>query len=411
MSQEALFRDLQLIQRLNHMTPLWILEDPSTFTYAGFVPIKTASRENRACFLRVQCPKGPADLCDASYALESWAENLISYYGLDGALRKRLERAHDLAEFVAEVQDLLERCADGRAAVPRTPVPPPAPTVTGSTLLAALPDPFFYRRLCTDLKHIGRSCLRHLAMDFESVTLQAIDTGGRLHELQILDLMREQPTCIAALPWRPTAICRPASEDGRLFISIYETYRRFRSMLDELEPYFRVLDDFDAHTWVLEPEHPTYAVSSRRLNLAPQCSLVVEIDPADPCRLPNVRFFGSEQRIEAMRNRFFERRALWDSSARTPRENLQVVLMMALPPRPADMMQNAKDNECGICYTYELEGEGIPDWACDAASCGRPYHRSCLRTWLASIPETRQLFQMYHGSCPYCGEPIQVSKI
>lgn len=396
---------MDVMQRLNQICPVWLPEELEAFTFAGFVPITTCAREAGACFLRVHCPRGPLDLGDALVLLDAWAEKLLQQCGLENAVQKRLERAHDLAEFVAEVRDLLERCVDGRATIQhRTGKEAP------NLIRQALPDPAFYRVLCADLTVIGWSCLRHLEMDFQAMTVEARDRSGRVHELLIRDLLSERPTCVVALPRPLEAVCRPLSDNGRVFFSLSETYDRFQIMLDELDPFFRVLDDFDRHTWVLEPEHPTYAQPTRRITLAPQCSLVIDVDPVDPFRLTSVRFFGSEQRIEGMRNRFYERTGLWDAVHKTPRENLETILELRFPPRPAAMSEYEYENECGICYTYHLEGVGVPDWACDAASCRRPYHSSCLRTWLSSIPETRQSFQVYYGVCPYCAGPIQVSK-
>ena len=33
--------------------------------------------------------------------------------------------------------------------------------------------------------------------------------------------------------------------------------------------------------------------------------------------------------------------------------------------------------DCGICYSYRLEGE-TPARCCDDARCGQPFHTSCL---------------------------------
>jgi E3 ubiquitin-protein ligase FANCL len=402
---ESLVSCLDVFHRLNKVCPIWLPEELDTFTFVGFVPVASSAREARTCFLRVHCPRGPTDLVDASFVLEPWAERLLSHCGLQDAVHKRLERAHDLAEFVAEARDLLERCLDGKAVLQ-----PGVGHETAILPLWTLPEPAFYRLLCADLNSIGWSCLSQLGPDFQTITMTATDNDGRIHELLIRDLLSEHPVCIVALPRPMEAVCHPLSGAGRVFLSLLETYHRFRSMLDDLTLFFRVLDDFDRHAWVLEPERPTYAQSMRRLTLAPQCSLVVEIDPVEPSRLPNVRFFGSEQRIEGMRNLFYERTSLWDPIHKTPRENLETILEIRFPPRPSAMDEYEYENECGICYTYHLEGVGVPDWACDVVSCRRPYHSSCLRTWLASIPETRQSFQVYYGSCPYCAGSIHVSK-
>ncbi|KAF0296678.1 E3 ubiquitin-protein ligase FANCL [Amphibalanus amphitrite] len=76
--------------------------------------------------------------------------------------------------------------------------------------------------------------------------------------------------------------------------------------------------------------------------------------------------------------------------------------------------------DCGICYSYRLEGE-TPERCCDDARCGQPFHTSCLYEaswdqatvpifcvyeWLRALPSTRQTLRTVFGECPYCSTPI-----
>jgi hypothetical protein len=42
------------------------------------------------------------------------------------------------------------------------------------------------------------------------------------------------------------------------------------------------MDDIDQHTHVLQPSPSTYAVRSRRIAVARNCSVVVEVDAMNP---------------------------------------------------------------------------------------------------------------------------------
>ena len=71
------------------------------------------------------------------------------------------------------------------------------------------------------------------------------------------------------------------------------------------------------------------------------------------------------------------------------------------------MLQDVSNAECGVCYTYKLDGR-FPDQICPNAPCSRAFHTSCLEQWLQALPDTRRAFGTLFGSCPYCEEPIAI---
>ena len=87
-------------------------------------------------------------------------------------------------------------------------------------------------------------------------------------------------------------------------------------------------------------------------------------------------------------------------------DNLEFILGMAFMS-PAEVDVETFSVECGICYTYKLDGK-IPEKVCDDRRCGRPFHQSCLIEWIRALPETRQSFDMLFGECPYCSTPLNV---
>ena len=110
------------------------------------------------------------------------------------------------------------------------------------------------------------------------------------------------------------------------------------------------------------------------------------------------------------------------------RENLEACLGVSLPLDGDDgaaievdaevagaTATTTKDaTECGICLSAELTEEEedsndkveLTSIACENPSCQRPYHQTCLHTWLDSLPTSRLAFDVLLGSCPYCKEPI-----
>ena len=142
------------------------------------------------------------------------------------------------------------------------------------------------------------------------------------------------------------------------------------------------------------------------------------------------------------------------------RRNLERILKVKFPaPSKAAAQSDDISVECGICYAYELQrtdaaasaagagaaasaaalaaggGEAmatdaagggggsanahakdsasalIPNFACQNARCGRPFHRACLQLWLQALPSTRRSFDTMFGKCPYCSAALSLSAV
>ena len=200
-------------------------------------------------------------------------------------------------------------------------------------------------------------------------------------------------------------------------------------------------DDFeelDSNAWVIEPSAPTRSCTFRRLALEKHVTLAVTLDPVDLEAVPELQFMGSDRAVEPLLSTVRERRRLWQPHC-SLKENLEMFLGAALPSRQAEGSTAADDvgADCSICYNYrrpmddvgddknddddvdmiaerkkdggEAAAEGdVPDINCDNAACGKPFHRLCLREWLAADASTRQSFGSMFGACPYCSAPIAV---
>ncbi|KAJ2585740.1 hypothetical protein H4R99_008643 [Coemansia sp. RSA 1722] len=97
---------------------------------------------------------------------------------------------------------------------------------------------------------------------------------------------------------------------------------------------------------------------------------------------------------------------MW-SSSRSARDNLQDILGISLPESQSFDQSEIK-LECGICLSYDLDGDN-PDQICTNDICARPFHRRCLIQWLTSKDDTRQSYNTYFGKCPYCKSSISVA--
>lgn len=149
----------------------------------------------------------------------------------------------------------------------------------------------------------------------------------------------------------------------------------------------------------------------------------------------------------------FDGQCRWVLVRSLPRQNLERVLEMQLPSRDGGAVEDVSA-DCCICYAYRLPsasnaagsapalqqyvgklgsmclpsvrtaskfenrhlnclravvaGDEVPDVNCSNPHCGRPFHRSCLISWLRAVTDTRQSFNTLFGQCPYCTAPISV---
>lgn len=300
-------------------------------------------------------------------------------------LRRRLERAADVGAFLVELKDVAERVLrDARA--------------------EALPPRDYYERLVGELAAVGWDSLASVGPSLRVIRLRAVDAAGREHALELElppDYPRSPPRCSADLP-APLQL-RWEDGAGRTLLAVA---RQHRDAVERYQAFWDVMDEFDSRCWVLEPAGPSRAVASRRVAVARHASLHVEVDPAQPLAVCECRFLGAEAAVGPLRSRLNERLFAWDAAA-TPLANLQRLLGVEFPP-PTTATREEFTVECGICYSYRLDG-AVPDRVCDNARCSRPFHCACLFEWLKALPDSRQSFGTVFGNCPYCRHPVTVS--
>ncbi|GMF23440.1 unnamed protein product [Phytophthora lilii] len=275
----------------------------------------------------------------------------------------------------------------------------------------------------SELDGVGWRRLRELSDDLRALQLEAADRAGRAHVVRVLlPLDFGRPQCQVDAP-EPLELQWPP-RDGETALAA--VLRQFESFLDRFQGFWDVLDALDAATCVLEPHHPTRATGRRRLALERYASVQFEVDPNNPTAVLNdLSFFGNQASVGALRERWGSCAASrWDETC-SLQSNLENVLQVTLPsPKTSKPEEFAV--ECGICYSYRLEGETvednnedaaatkvtteqgsrIPDRLCENPNCNRPFHVKCLYEWLHALPTSRQSFHAVFGECPYCREAI-----
>ncbi len=317
-------------------------------------------------------------------------------------VRLRLKESPGVAAFLVELRNLAEQAAAA--------APPPA---------LSLRVPSFYSSLKEDIDVVGWDRVEGLAADLSSLTLLCLDVAGRRHALGLaippgypstapLVVTYDLPTAFA-LRWGPGARLSDALDQFTAAVTGHQ------QLWDEL-------DALDRAAWVIEPTAPPRACAWRRLALEKHVTVALALDPGDPLAAPpELKFMGSDRAVEPMLERVRANRPLW-----RPEEsllvNLEALLGAPLPAAAAAGGVAAEDvgADCAICYNYRRpreDGEGVlgaddegdvPEVCCDQPTCGKPFHRLCLREWLAADATARQSFDTLFGACPYCSGPISV---
>ncbi|XP_035257092.1 E3 ubiquitin-protein ligase FANCL isoform X2 [Anguilla anguilla] len=304
-------------------------------------------------------------------------------HGYQHVIKKRLQHSSDLVSFILELKTVLEVAVKRRGACP------------------AAPPPQYYQRLIGEIGSLGWDKLLFLDAELRSLRLGAQDSAGRQHTVALKLKPKhpaEAPECSADLPLPLNITWTPQS-------TLLDVHAQFLSALESLQEFWAVLDEIDERTWVLEPENPPRGATMRRIAIANNVSIKLEIDSRHPKMLPECCLLGAEHVVTPLRSKLNANMHLWNPDC-SVLQNLKDVLEIEFPS-PTTHKKSSLSAECGICYSYRLDS-AIPDQVCSDPRCGQPFHQACLYEWLRSLPSCRQSFNTIFGECPYCSKPVTV---
>ncbi|OBZ85092.1 E3 ubiquitin-protein ligase FANCL [Choanephora cucurbitarum] len=255
------------------------------------------------------------------------------------AVESQLSQATDIHSFLSDLKDLLEANK---------------PTKTIAFNYAY--DRYAY--IVNELSHIGYDRVHHLSEGMASVTFQTKDNAGRIHLIE-LALPPKYPLNAARLISCPL----PASIDitGR---DLHDILIQHEVLVNQHQSLFDCLDDLDKHMRILEPEQPTRADCWRRIALGHHCSLDIELNPDAPVNMkPNkVRFFGNASRVSDLKKKWNNK--IWDKQKPIYENLLETFQLVADEQQRSTDYTKTGDIECGICYSYKLNGVETPDIIC-----------------------------------------------
>jgi E3 ubiquitin-protein ligase FANCL len=385
-----------------------LVPEDSTFTsYSGFIEIKgehfklalcSGARQPSAEVSKfVGKSSGPISGttvygCAKLHALLAGSEEL---------LQKRLHQSPTLGAFCLEFKHLV-----GQLLLR-------AQTTSSAASAAKLPLAAYYTRLLAEINQIGWDHVTALSHELNRISFRFFDSQKREHNLDLIlsaDYPMSAPSCNHQLPakfepkWNGRNSC------------LADIFSQFQAQLEVYQEIWRVLDDIDQHTCVVEPAIPLRSDLVRRILISKLLSLRIEFSIQNPLGVPVYSFIGAESAVAPLREKMSSRVHEWDYR-KTVRENFAFLTSIEFPaPQPKDLGASHMDvsagisesEHCAICYGYKLEN-AIPDQICDNSSCNRAYHAKCLYEWFQSVnPSHRTASTLIWGSCPYCEKKISV---
>nr|SVE78563.1 EOG090X0G12 [Daphnia lumholtzi] len=256
-----------------------------------------------------------------------------------------------------------------------------------------------YSKVLTEIDAIGWEKLFSVNHDFTELKLKLYDSLNQQHILNI-KFNNNVPEFSAEFP---RTVNIEWQEDSS---TLSEMYSLFCQEAEQYQDFWKAMEELDAGCWVLEPENPSRRDTYRKISIAPNVSLKIEVDPKHPYVFPFITWLGSETAVSKFREKILDPIEVWDDDLPI-NTNLERLLEVSLPLKQTlDMGNENYEVTCCICYSERLNGE-VPSRTCDNPNCGQSFHIFCLYEWLRSlIQTTRKQGNKVFGECPFCEQPI-----
>lgn len=262
-----------------------------------------------------------------------------------------------------------------------------------------------WRELVRDLQQVGWDSVVSVCAELRLVSVRERcgDTDHLLHLTVPEGYPRHRPHYEATLPL-PLALTAP---------SVAGCVTQWRALVQQLRPFWSVLEELDDTATVLDPPDPQPHHTHRRILLANSVSVHLVLSPQAPSSAPQCQLIGPSPLTAPLLARLTEHYQEWDPD-RSIVSNLEQLLLEKVVRRgaPGAAAAGLSSNEdavgvseadCVVCYSLHC-GTELPDTVCD--HCHQHMHLSCLYEWLSGLTNSRQSMQFICGDCPYCTKPI-----
>ncbi|XP_050072652.1 uncharacterized protein LOC126560740 [Anopheles maculipalpis] len=188
----------------------------------------------------------------------------------------------------------------------------------------------------------------------------------------------------------------------------------FLDTLEQLEEFYSNLSTIDELCYVILPPAIDTKTTFRIFKYDQKVFLKLSLHPLQPSAV-DIGFFGPTKQVAKLREIYDEKQDDWDPECNIYTNLLRIFNIIAFPMRPTvgdpfDSLQQAnEDNNCGICMNYHDADERVPIISCDNEQCNLIFHINCLKEWFDTQRESKKIFTISIGNCPYCTHKISSS--
>ncbi|VEN48379.1 unnamed protein product [Callosobruchus maculatus] len=196
-------------------------------------------------------------------------------------------------------------------------------------------------------------------------------------------------------------------EELKVSSSLRVVYDHFAGIVNELQPYFRLMDEFDRNCYILDPVDHKNRHNYRRVWLDDNLSMIITINPFRMCQLPEIKFLGPDRLTESYYSNINRNILEWNANEDVFMEILKLIGLEEYPLKPQITIQEdvlVKSGDCCICFSSRLNNK-LPEVICKHPFCGNSYHVECLYEWLISL-NARKVFTTIIGQCLNCEKNI-----
>ncbi|CAG9861621.1 unnamed protein product [Phyllotreta striolata] len=244
----------------------------------------------------------------------------------------------------------------------------------------------------------------HISYDLSKINVIALDEQNREHPVEIRVNFEDKANIFEISEYD-----LPCEKDKFKKSSyLKDVYNQFVQMVESLQPFFNLMDDFDANCDILDPVPQHRRHNYRRIWLGDSSSIVITVDPFKLSEVPVITFLGPEglTDIYVSMNRNVHN---WSPTNDLYHEILKFIELESFPRKPA-VPEDEKDGllletgGCSICFSLKLDDK-FPEIFCKNKSCNNCYHIECLYEWLESVKAPTVCHKKV-GACPNCEKAI-----
>ncbi|KAF5291740.1 hypothetical protein FQA39_LY14228 [Lamprigera yunnana] len=243
-----------------------------------------------------------------------------------------------------------------------------------------------------------------LSSDLNTITCTTADQQDRIHSVTIFADYEDESVQFSivnhSLPEKTNTLTSNAS--------LCVVYNKFLALVQELQMFLDLMENFDNFSQVMDPKKPTTKDVHRCISVDCDVSIVVTVNPWACDKAPGLQFLGPERFVECYRSKVTKNLPDWNLKGNPFEELLKLLELETFPHQQKDAANVVlyDRGECCICFSYKLN-EKLPKLVCKNIACEQFFHVDCLYQWLVTLgAKVKRSFNEMHGKCPNCEKDI-----